>query len=293
MLGREVLVLVVLGSTLSLTAQSSFGETVTDCRASPQASAPQGMHWYYRVDRTNNRHCWFLGSAGMYLDSHRIVAKPNRTPQSAAEHAWTPSLNQSVQLHSSQLASAGTVSAKTLPLGPSVGKRTTTDFAGRWLDLPSSVDLNADKPATPLSDYTDEHTSSTSGKQMPPSLFVAADKSGGLRHSAGTANFGSIFLVGALGALVFGGVLRLTRPLHAWSSLTTNELPHDPAIRLGELMGALRRVDEKVDSSRSSNRWPPRSHRSRWIGERQNERPFDFAVRPGQNSISDLVVMLP
>jgi len=292
MLGCKVLVLVVLGSTISLAAQSSFGETMMDCRASPQASAPRGMHWYYRVDRTNNRHCWFLSSAGMYLHSQRIVATSNRTPQSPGEQAWTPSQNQSVQTQSSHLASAGTASTKTPPSEPSVGKRTTTDFVGRWLDLPNSVDLNADKPATPRNNYTDERTSSDSRKQILSSWFVAPDTNGSLRQSAGTANFGSIFLAGALSALVFGGVLRLTRLLHAWSVPTMNEPRHDPAIRLGELMGALRRVDVTVDSSRSSDRWPPRSHRSRGIGERQNERSFDFAARPDQRSVADLVLTL-
>jgi hypothetical protein len=291
MLGRKFLVLVVLGSTILLMVRSSFGETTTDCRASPKESAPQGTHWYYRVDRTNNRHCWFLSSARMYLRSHRIVVTTNRSSQSPAEQAWTAS-QQAVQTQSSQLASAGTVGVKTLPLESTVAKSTATNFVGRWLDLPNSVDLNAGKPVTPRNNYTEADTSSDSGKQVPSSWFVAAGTSGGLRQSAGTANFGSIFLVGALGALLFVGALRLTGKVHVWPALTANEPPHDPAIRLGELMGALRRVDETVDSTGSSNSWLARSHRSRGLRERQNERSFDFAVRPSQHSVSDLVVTL-
>jgi hypothetical protein len=284
-LGRKFLLLVVLGSTVSLAAQSSFGETTTDCRTSPRPSAPQGTHWYYRVDRTNNRHCWFLSSAGTYLRSHRIVATSNRTPQDPVEQAWTPS-QRALQKVSSKLASAGTVNAETPPLEPSVGERTATDFVGRWLDLPNSRDLDVRESVRPRNKNADEHTSSGSGKQILSSWFVAADTSGGLRQSAGTANLGSIFLTGALsGALLFGGVLGLTRRLHAWPAVTTKEGPHDPAIGLGELMGALRRVDETADLSRSLDRWPVRSHRyrSRRIGKRQNDRAFDFAVRAGQH----------
>jgi hypothetical protein len=245
-LGRGILVLVLLGSTISLTARSSFGETGAECRASPRASASQGMHWYYRVDRTNNRHCWFLSSGGIYVRSNRIVATPNRPLENAAKRAWAPHQNEIVQTASSQLASAGTVKAETQLLEQSVRERTATDFVGRWLDLPKSLDLDARESATPRNNNADEHTMSDFKKQIPSNWFVAADTSGGLRQSAATANFGSIFLGGALGALLFGGVLKLTRRLHTWPALTPKEQAHDPGIGLSELMRALRRGDEKL-----------------------------------------------
>ena len=31
-----------------------------DCHAAPNASAPQGQHWYYRIDRPDRRKCWYL-----------------------------------------------------------------------------------------------------------------------------------------------------------------------------------------------------------------------------------------
>jgi hypothetical protein len=33
-----------------------------ECLEKPNAPSPQGSHWYYRTDRTNNRQCWYLGS---------------------------------------------------------------------------------------------------------------------------------------------------------------------------------------------------------------------------------------
>jgi hypothetical protein len=50
-----------------------------DCRASvldekcdtgPSSSAPQGSHWHYRVNHTDNRRCWFLSSEGMKVRSN-------------------------------------------------------------------------------------------------------------------------------------------------------------------------------------------------------------------------------
>jgi hypothetical protein len=34
----------------------------TDCLAAPEGTASKGLHWYYRLDRANNRKCWYLAS---------------------------------------------------------------------------------------------------------------------------------------------------------------------------------------------------------------------------------------
>jgi hypothetical protein len=57
--------LLVTGIT---TAFAAVNVTVTssragdDCLSGPNTAAPQGSHWYYRVDRLNHRECWYLGS---------------------------------------------------------------------------------------------------------------------------------------------------------------------------------------------------------------------------------------
>jgi len=44
-----------------------------DCLAAPNASAPQGQHWYYRIDRSSHRKCWYLHAILPVL--HRVVIK--------------------------------------------------------------------------------------------------------------------------------------------------------------------------------------------------------------------------
>ena len=34
-----------------------------DCLTAPNSPAPQGTHWYYRLDRTNQRKCWYVRAA--------------------------------------------------------------------------------------------------------------------------------------------------------------------------------------------------------------------------------------
>ena len=43
-------------------ATMSHGATpaAEDCVSGPKDQAPRGSHWYYRIDRATNRHCWYL-----------------------------------------------------------------------------------------------------------------------------------------------------------------------------------------------------------------------------------------
>src|SRR5271156_2021604 len=44
-----------------LTTVTHGATTVADdCLSGPKGHAPQGAHWYYRVDRSTKRHCWYL-----------------------------------------------------------------------------------------------------------------------------------------------------------------------------------------------------------------------------------------
>ncbi len=55
-----------------------------DCVAKPNSGAPQGSHWYYRVDRTANRRCWFLGPEGLKVrqaESPKRLLSVTSTPQ--------------------------------------------------------------------------------------------------------------------------------------------------------------------------------------------------------------------
>jgi hypothetical protein len=62
-----VIPVMVLAAAL-LTGRSSAepaAEAATDtCQTKPGGSSSQGSHWYYRVERSTGRHCWYLGAAG-------------------------------------------------------------------------------------------------------------------------------------------------------------------------------------------------------------------------------------
>jgi hypothetical protein len=50
--------------------------TADDCLAEPKGDAPQGQHWYYRIDRGTKRHCWYLKGEG---EKVARAASPERT----------------------------------------------------------------------------------------------------------------------------------------------------------------------------------------------------------------------
>jgi len=70
-----------------------------DCLTAPNSPAPQGIHWYYRLDRTNQRKCWYLrapaqpaqqaaapamSEAAPAAQSHLIIAPSGPTPAAPA-----------------------------------------------------------------------------------------------------------------------------------------------------------------------------------------------------------------
>jgi hypothetical protein len=42
-----------------------------ECLAGPKGQAPQGSHWFYRLDRATHRKCWYLGAQG--ARRHRVA----------------------------------------------------------------------------------------------------------------------------------------------------------------------------------------------------------------------------
>jgi hypothetical protein len=56
---------IVVGVAFAAHSQSATADNATsdkDCVASPDGQPAQGGHWYYRIERTTNRHCWYFRS---------------------------------------------------------------------------------------------------------------------------------------------------------------------------------------------------------------------------------------
>jgi hypothetical protein len=181
MAGMKILsaILIMVPATVLLTAEVSFGEPAAEpCKASPGGAAARGMHWYYRVDRVTNKHCWYLGPVG-HLKSHtatattasdspptrKVHATDNDNAASAqamsadGSEAATPPLDGAtaqpspVQATSAQATPAQALPAQALPAQalPVAQAATAGDprFGARWPeDLPNAEELEQDEQAS-------------------------------------------------------------------------------------------------------------------------------------------------
>jgi hypothetical protein len=286
MLGPKILsgILIVLPATMLLTVQSGFGgSTSGECRPSPGASAPAGLHWYYRVDRTNNRHCWFLHSDGMLISEHGDVVSLKPRHENVAKQAReTTTQSSTIQVAPPQLETAPPAHDETPFLAPSLPEHTAIDFAARGRDLPKSVDLDARELATGSNGYAAEHVVTEAEEQMPSTLYNARGVDGGVRqNSAGEHDLRSILfaVLGVTLLLLLRDALKIARILHrraqrrrvrasfetggsrsasgvwhhtaGWRPPAPNDPAYSPATSLNELMRVLWRVDTELDSPRS------------------------------------------
>jgi len=54
---------IVAGASMHLMQPERAG-AADECLAGPNKQSPAGHHWFYRVDRSTKRHCWYLGEMG-------------------------------------------------------------------------------------------------------------------------------------------------------------------------------------------------------------------------------------
>ena len=203
-------VFVVLPALAALTAQTTIVEatgdeaTVDACRSQPGSAAQPGAHWYYRVNRINKQHCWYLSSQGAAVHSRGRGTVPH-------VHRHFARRNASVvrkQLAESDLRTASAQMAPAVAALPQasalVEQPTPADFAARWPDLPKSQDL----PAGQVANYP-----TTDGDQPIPLTVpvVGAERAGQQQASASNAALGPVFLGGALALLLAGGVFVVNR----------------------------------------------------------------------------------
>ena len=108
-----------------------------DCLAAPNSPAPQGSHWYYRLDRTNQRKCWYLRA-------------PGQPAQQAAAQA-TSEAAPAAQLHSMPAPSGS------MPATPSAGAPVSISPGDSAPSLPQVKMLAVKpKPAPVISATTDK-----------------------------------------------------------------------------------------------------------------------------------------
>ena len=86
------LVAALLISGLGVTVPSATARA-DDCLTAPNSAAPQGSHWYYRLDRATQRQCWYTRAPGQ--PAHQVAAPATTGPATASHSTPTPSVARS------------------------------------------------------------------------------------------------------------------------------------------------------------------------------------------------------
>jgi hypothetical protein len=136
-----------------------------ECLAGPNRSPPEGMHWYYRVDRETHRKCWYLGEQGTKV-RHATRAKPDRVakartetvettaarpaPQQVAATTLTPQDLAAQRSPDPATTSAQAMETPSAPLDGSAGDETLRASAPANEAIMPALDAPASAAAEPL-----------------------------------------------------------------------------------------------------------------------------------------------
>jgi hypothetical protein len=249
-------ILVIVVAAVSLTARTSIAQRADDeCITKPNATPPQGSHWYYRIDRATRKQCWYLGPEGEKARTRQIVSRtkssaPKQTPQPTAK---TTDETTAAEAAPAKTASAETASAPTTPdEAPASADDPAAAFAKRWPAVPKSDRSSERGPASASNSYADEHSTTDPSDGAPPAwpIVTPADPATGRTpESAIRSDRMLAFLAGALGlaAIFLGAVFnppkgqRRIRKQWWWPSNKDLSDHVDPGF--GDPLAAARRVD--------------------------------------------------
>ena len=95
-----------------------------ECLSKPNSPAPQGQHWYYRVDHANGRQCWRLGPEGLRVQKSAPPSEKRAAPEASRSDA-------PVRVQRPVTAGTGNASAEVTPEA-----NVTAAPPAYWLDAP-------------------------------------------------------------------------------------------------------------------------------------------------------------
>ncbi|MGY3036491.1 hypothetical protein ACVIIV_005661 [Bradyrhizobium sp. USDA 4354] len=192
---------------------SSTATAAPDCLAAPKDAAPQGQHWYYRLDRTTKRKCWYLRAAGD-KDSAKTAQTASDTPTADApapqQHAVQDARAEYLTPRSGAAPNTPNAPAQAAAATPvqqsgdqaADGNAQQPAGAAPWPDVSTASAPPAPPPA-PTAVATAAQPSAKPSKSPSPVALAAADNS---TTDKPTGSFQMLLLVIG-GALALAGIL--------------------------------------------------------------------------------------
>ena len=189
-------------------AASTTANAASDCLASPKGTAPQGQHWFYRLDRATKRQCWYLRAEGAKTTQSAQATADTQNADSAAPssvqnaHAEyiAPKTGAAANVTAPAPATAGTPPAAQQPADNNAQQPAV---ATRWPDA-SATSAAAPAPAPAAA------TAQPSAKPAKPAAPVAlaaaeipADRPTGSLPTLLLVIGGALALAGVLASIIY------------------------------------------------------------------------------------------
>jgi hypothetical protein len=198
-------------------ATTSWGAApaAEECLSGPKQEAPQGGHWYYRIDHATKRHCWYLGEE-RGKPAQAVASNSSRpaAPESPkAEEAMQPSIaNAHAELPAQSAVEQSNRDDAPAPVIPnnaaivenamSATNAPRSIVASRWPDQSDAL-----PPAQPAPDKPASPTSASSASRPQPPIAVANQVAAALPSPETPAYSVPMQLAALIGALAIAGII--------------------------------------------------------------------------------------
>src|SRR5262249_18412779 len=194
-------ILIMALATGLITVQTSLVDpAVNECKTKPDSPAPSGSHWYYRVNRTDKRQCWYLGPEGVKVRSQAREGAPHASSRTGAAErenppAMTPALPASIGPSQTTIVQSASAAV-------------AEDFAAPSSDLPkTSGSATPETPTINNSPTEDRERISAKEDRLQP-VVTEPERADPADKVTEPASW-SAFLVGALALLLAGLIFKL------------------------------------------------------------------------------------
>lgn len=184
-------------------AAASTTNAASDCLASPKGIAPQGQHWFYRLERSTKRQCWYLraegGKAATTAQTAGSTPQQDSPPQSVQNARAEYVAPQSGATQPAQPAPA-TLAPATQPAPAASSEAQQPAVTARW---PESTMATAPQPAQGVADAQPSANPAASPAPVPAPVTLAA---AGSAADKPTGSLPTLLLV-IIGALALAGLI--------------------------------------------------------------------------------------
>ena len=193
--------LIMALGTVVLGVQTSLAEPAADeCKTTPGSSAPPGQHWYYRVNRSDQRHCWYLGAESTKVRAQTREKESSSPAGTAREDASETTRTMPPPMEVIQTPAVAAASSER--------PAAAADFVRPSLDLPQAPDLTAREAATTRNASAPDTTDAQDEMPLVWPVLTEAERAG-LPDSARESAPWSVFLIAGGALLVAGGIFKL------------------------------------------------------------------------------------